>query len=151
MRLRFIVKERIADPPHDRSLLMLERTHLPALRTCLLLAQVLRLPLRRHLQGARQQRLDGRHGHVFHLAQIDIKPGTLLAPLLPHDDFSPATGQFLDPANIFWRRFACCHIASLQEFTSVSADEILPEACRSFTSSCKVGPALRRRNELKPL
>jgi len=66
----------------------------------LLLTQLAGLLLRRHLQGARQQSTHGRHRDVFHLRQVNVQPGTLLAPLLPHDDFSPAPGQFLDAANI---------------------------------------------------
>ena len=116
MGLRFVVIEDAANPRHDRSFLMLERTLAPTFGTGLLRTQLAGLLLRRHLQGAGQQSTHGRHRHVFHLSQINVQPGTMLAPLLPHDDFSPASGQFLDPANILYRRFACCHVASLQEF-----------------------------------
>jgi hypothetical protein len=100
MPLRFVVVEDAADPHHDRSFLLRERTDPPALRTRLLLAQWTGLLLCRHLQGARQQCLDGCHGDLFHLRQIDIKAGSFLAPLLPHDDFSPAVRQFLDVTEI---------------------------------------------------
>jgi len=77
-------------------------------------------------QGARQQRSNGRHRDVLHLRQIDIKPGTLLAPMLPHDDFSPALSQFLDVSEILRRQLARSHVASLQRDPSISPDEILP-------------------------
>jgi hypothetical protein len=108
--------EDAADSRHNRSLVVLERTDSPTSRTCLLLTQLAGLLLRRHLQGARQQRLHGRHRHFLHLRQVNVQAWTLLAPLLPHDDSSPALGKFLDPANILGCRFACCHVASLQEF-----------------------------------
>jgi len=66
----------------------------------MLLTQLARLLLRRHLQGAGQQSTHGRHRDVFHLSQVNVQPRAMLPPLLPHDDFSPAPGQFLDPANI---------------------------------------------------
>ena len=100
MGLRLVVHKGIADPRHDRSWLLRQRTLPPALRTGLLLIQLLRLLLRRHLQRAGQQRPHRGHGHLFHLRQIDIQPRPLLAPLLPHNDFSPTPSEFLDPANI---------------------------------------------------
>jgi hypothetical protein len=100
MSLRFVVVEDAANSHHDRPLLVLERTHLPALRTGMLLAQLVRLLSGPYLQCARQQRPHRRHRHFLHFRQADVEPGTLLAPVLPHDDFSPAPRQFLDPANI---------------------------------------------------
>lgn len=100
MCLRFVVVEDTADPRHDRPLLVLERAHLPTLRTRLLLAQFIGLLLRRDLQCARQQRLHGRHRHLFHLGQRHVKARPILAPVLPYDDFSPTPSQFLHSANI---------------------------------------------------
>jgi len=117
MSLRFVVVEDAANPHHDRSLFVRQRTHPPALGTSMLLAQLIGLLPGPYLQRARQQRPHGCHRHFFHLRQADVEPGTLLAPVLPHDDFSPAPRQFLDPANILCRRLACRHDASLQPFT----------------------------------
>jgi len=101
MSLRFVVQKRVADPRHDRPLLVLKRAHRAAIRTRLLAAEVFRrLPLRRDLEGARQQRLHGGHGHVFHFGERDLGPGAFLAPVLADDDFSPAVSQFPDPAKI---------------------------------------------------
>lgn len=100
MRLRFVVIEDAANPHHDRSLLRLQRTHPPTLGTAILLAQLIGLLTGPYLQRPRQQRTHRRHRHFFHLGQADVQTGTLLAPVLPHNDFSPAPGQFLDSANI---------------------------------------------------
>ena len=59
-----------------------------------------RLPLRRHLKGAGEQRLHGGHGHLFHLRECDIGSGSLLTPVLADDDFSPAMSEFLDTSKI---------------------------------------------------
>jgi hypothetical protein len=100
MRLGFLVFEDAADPHHDRSLLVLERAHPPALRTSVLLTQLAGLLLRGHLQGAGQQAPHRRHGHLLHLRQVHVQSRPLLAPVLPDDDFSPAFGQFGDAAKI---------------------------------------------------
>jgi hypothetical protein len=100
MRLRFVVVEDAANPHHDRPFLMLKRTDPPTLGTGILLAQLVRLLPGPHLQGAGQQRPHSRHRHFFHFRQGHIESGTLLAPVLSNDDFSPASRQFLDPANI---------------------------------------------------
>lgn len=100
MGLRFVVIEDATDSHHDRPLLVLERTHPPALRTSLLLTQLASLLLRRHLQSARQQSLHGCHRYLLHLRQVNVQTRTLLAPILTHNDFPPSLGQFLDPANI---------------------------------------------------
>lgn len=52
------------------------------------------------LEGSGEQRLDRRHGDFFHLVEVDIEPGPFLAPVLTHDDFSPALGEFRDPPQI---------------------------------------------------
>jgi hypothetical protein len=100
MRLRVLVFEDTADPHHDRSFLVLQRTHPPALRTGVLLTQLAGLLLRGHLQGACQQAPHSRHRHLLHLRQVHVQPRSLLAPVLPDDDFSPAFGQFGDAAKI---------------------------------------------------
>jgi hypothetical protein len=100
MGLGFLVFEDTADPRHDRSLLLLQRTTPPAPGTGVLQTQLISLLRSGHFQGAGQQGLHRGHRDFFHLREIDIQPGSLLAPVLPHDDFSPATGQFLDPTNI---------------------------------------------------
>ena len=146
MRLRFVVHEGVADPRHDGPLLVLKRTHLPALGTSVLRAELHRLLLRRRLEGPREQGLDGRHGDVFHLSEVDVESGSVLAPVLPDDDFSPPPRQFLNSAKVLCCRLTCCHVASLQEFMCLSADEILSEASPAFTYSCKVGPALPPRS-----
>jgi hypothetical protein len=116
MRFGFLVFEDAADPHHDRSFLVLQRTHPPALRTGVLPTELVGLLLRRHLQGARQQAPHRRHGHLLHLCQVHVQPRSLLAPVLPDDDFSPAFGQFGDAAKILRCWFVCSHVASLQEF-----------------------------------
>jgi hypothetical protein len=115
MGLRFVVQKGAADPGHDLAFLMLEWAHPAALRTGLFLAEVLgRLLLRGHFEGASEQRLHRGHGDLFHLREGHVGSGTLLAPVLPHDDFSPAVSQFLDAAKILGCEFGCRHDASLQ-------------------------------------
>jgi hypothetical protein len=94
------MKKRAADSHYDLPFLMLERTHAPALGAGLLLAEVLRLPLCRHLQGASKQRSHRSHRDLLHLSQINVEARTFFTPMLLHDDFSPAPRQFLNPANI---------------------------------------------------
>ena len=115
MSLRFVVQKCAADPGHDRTFLMLERAHPAALRTGLFGAEMLgRLLLGGHFERAGQQRLHGGHGDLFHLCEGDVGSGPLLAPVLPHDDFSPAVSEFLNAAKILGCEFACRHDASLQ-------------------------------------
>lgn len=89
MRLRFVVQEGAADPRHDGPLRAPKRTHLPALGTGMLRPELHRLLLRRRLEAPREQGLDGRHGDVFHLSKVDVESGSVFAPVLPDDDFSP--------------------------------------------------------------
>jgi hypothetical protein len=121
-----MVFERTAASHRDRPLLFSERTHPSAIGTGLLFTQLAGLLLRRGFQSARQQSTHGRHPYILHLGQINVEPRALLAPLLPHNDFSPALGQFLNALEILCRRFARRHVASLQRLPSVSPDEILP-------------------------
>jgi hypothetical protein len=116
MRLRFVVQEGVADPRHDRPLLVPERTPLPARGTGVLRPELDGLLLRRRLEGPREQGLDGRHGDVFHLSEVNVQSGSVLAPVLLDDDFSPPPRQFLDAAKILCCRLTCCHVASLQVF-----------------------------------
>lgn len=126
MSLRFVVQEGVADPRHDGPLLMLKRTNPAALRTGVLRPELLRLPLRRHLEGSREQGLDGRHGDILHLGQVDVETGSVLAPVLPDDDFSPPPRQLLDSAKVLSRRLPCCHVASLQEFGVLALTKFYP-------------------------
>ena len=109
----------------------------------MLRAELHRLLLRRRLESPREQGLDSRHGDVFHLSEVDVESGSVLAPMLPDDDFSPPPRQFRDSAKVFCCRLTSCHVTSLQEFRCLSADEILSEPYPACTSICKVGPALR--------
>ena len=115
MRLRFVVQKCTADPRHDLTLFVGERADPAALRTGLFVAEVLgRLLMGGHFKRAGQQRLHRGHGDLFHLCEGDLRSGPLLAPVLPHDDFSPAVSQFLNAAKILGCEFACRHDASLQ-------------------------------------
>lgn len=125
MRLRFVVVEGAADPHGDLAILALEGTKPLAGGAGLCGAELLGLMLGGNFERPGQQRLHGRHGDIFHLGQIDIQTRTLLAPLLSHDDFSPSLGEVLDVAEVFARKFACGHVASLQRDASISSDEIL--------------------------
>lgn len=126
MGFRFLVIEGAAAPHHDRSFIGFERTHSSTIGTRLLFAQLAGLLLGRHFQGSRQQTTHGCHTDVFHLGQIDIQAGALLAPVLPNDDFSPPLRKFFDALEIFRRRLSSSHVASLQRDTSIRPDEILP-------------------------
>jgi hypothetical protein len=79
-----------------------------------LLTQLAGLHLSRRFHGSGQQATHGREAHVFHLRQIDVQTGPLVTPVLAHNDFSPAPGQFFDTLEIFGGRLACSHDASLQ-------------------------------------
>jgi hypothetical protein len=103
------------------------------------------LLLRRALQGPGHQTSHSRHADVFHLGQINVQAGTLLAPLLSDDDLSPALGQFLDSLEILRRRFTCSHVASLQRDTSISPAKFYTELIRDALPAAKcVLPPLRR-------
>jgi hypothetical protein len=113
--LRFVVQKCTADPGHDLTLFVGERADPAARGTGLFGSEVLgRLLLGGHFERAREQRLHRGHGDLFHLRQGDVGSGTLIAPVLPHDDFSPAVSQFLNAAKILSCKFACRHDASLQ-------------------------------------
>jgi hypothetical protein len=99
--LWFAVFEGTAAVDDDGSFFRPEWTHPPASRASVLLAELVCLQLRRRLQRSRQQATHGRQAHVLHLSQIDVQAGALVAPVLAHDDFSPAPGQFLDALEIF--------------------------------------------------
>lgn len=114
MSLRLSMVEGGAGPHHNRSFLVLERTDPSAFRTGLFIAQLAALLLGRHFQGSGQQRTHGRHRNLFHLGEVNVQPGPLLAPMLPHYDFSPALRQFFNAPQIFRSRFVCRHRASLQ-------------------------------------
>lgn len=126
MALRFVVFEGRTGPHDNRPFLVLERTHLPATRTGLLITQLAGLLLGRHFQGARQQGTHGRQRDVFHFGEVHVQPRALLAPMLPHDDFPPAFHQLLNALEIFRLQFTSSHVASLQRDPSISPDEILP-------------------------
>ncbi len=93
MGFRFVVVETTASSHHDGTLGTLERTHPPTLGTGPFLAQLIGLLESSRFQGAGQQRPHGHHRHLLHLIEIDIQPRALLAPMPPHDDFSPLLGQ----------------------------------------------------------
>ena len=133
----FVVFKDSAVAHGDRTVLVDERTHSPAIRTSLLRAELAGLLLSGDLQGASQQGPHSGHGDVFHLGQVDIESGALLAPILPHDDFSPAFGQFLDALEIVWIEFARRHADSLQGDPSISPDEMLSKACLARTPAAK--------------
>lgn len=127
MSLRFVMLKGTTVAHDKRSLLALERTHPSALGTGLLLAQLTGLLVGGHLQGAGQQTLHGRHRDILHLGEIDIETGPLFAPVLAHDNFSPAFGQFADVFEILRRQFTSRHCRLLQRDKSISLDEILPK------------------------
>jgi len=132
-----MVLKRAAAAHHDRSVFGLQPAHPATFGTGLLVAQLAGLLLRRHFQGAGQQPTHRRHGHVFHLRQINVQPRALLAPPLPHDDFSPAARQFLDSLEIFRGRFACGHVASLQRVPSFSPLKSYPSAAYTSPPAAK--------------
>ena len=119
------VFEDAADASDEGPLSLLERAHLPASRTGLVFAQPVGLLPRRRFQCPGHEAVQGRHRHVFHLRNIDVQAGAFLAPVLPHDNFPPAFGQFFDPLQVFRTRFAPAHGASLQQVAIVSRNEIL--------------------------
>jgi hypothetical protein len=79
----------------------LERTHSSTLGTGPFLTQPISLLESGCFQGAGQQRPHGHHRHLLHLIEVDIQARALLAPVPPHDDFSPLFGQSRDPLDIF--------------------------------------------------
>jgi hypothetical protein len=123
---RFKVIEGTAASHYNRPLRFSQRAHPPAFRTRLLFTQLASLLLGRGFQSPRQQATHGRDTDVFHLVQVDVQPRAAFAPSLPNDVFSPSLGHFLDSLEVFRRRFACAHVASLQQDPLVSPDEILP-------------------------
>jgi hypothetical protein len=52
-------------------------------------------------QGAGQQCSHSHHRHLLHLIEVDLQSWALLAPVTPHDDFSPFLSQSRDPLDIF--------------------------------------------------
>ena len=114
MRLGLVMVEGAADPHGDRSFVALQGARPSAGRAGLLGAELLGLLLGGRFKSAGHQRLHGGQGHAFHLGQVDVESGTVFAPLLTHDDFSPALGKFRDVLEILGGKFTCGHVASLQ-------------------------------------
>jgi hypothetical protein len=137
MRLRFVVQKSVADPRHDGPLLVPKRTPLPALRTGVLRSELHRLLLRGRLEGPREQGLDRRHGDVFHLSEVDVESRSVLAPVLPNDDFPPPPRQFLDSAKVLCGRLTCCHVASLQAFGYLARTKFYPRRVRLPPTAAK--------------
>jgi len=125
MSFRFVMLKGATSPHDNGTLLTLKQAHTPAIGASLLLTQVVSLLSGRHLQRACQQSTYGSHRDLFHLVEVDIETGTLLAPMLPHDDFSPTSRQFLDVLEVFRSELARCHVASMQRDRIVSPSEIL--------------------------
>ena len=100
MSLRLVMLDRRTGPHDDRPFLRTKRTVPSAARTGVGVAELSGLLVGGRLEGPRQQGLDRHHGDFFHLVEVDIEPGPFLPPVLPHDDFSPALGQFGDPLQI---------------------------------------------------
>ena len=142
MSLRFVVQEGVADPRHDGPLLVPKRAHLPARGTGMLRAELHRLLLCRCLEGPREQGLDGRHGDVFHLGQIDVESGTVLAPVLPDDDFSPLFGQGVDLGEVLVVELARRHSASMFHLALMVRDALSPLHALKSTLPSKPVPAL---------
>jgi hypothetical protein len=110
MGLRFVVEEGVTDPGNQGTFFVLQRTRLPADGTGMLRPQLERLLLGRCFERPGKQGLDGDHGDVFHLSEVDVESGPVLAPVLPDDNSSPPLGQFLDTAKVLRSRFACSHL-----------------------------------------
>ena len=125
MCLGFAMVEGAAGPHGDVAFVALQGARPAAGGAGLFVAELLGLLLGGGFESAGHQSLHGGHGHVFHLGQIDIESGTVFAPLLADDDFSPALGQVGDVLEIFGGEFACGHVASLQGVLSVRLAEIL--------------------------
>jgi hypothetical protein len=92
----------------------------------LFLAHLTGLLLGRHFQSSCQQSTHGRHRDLFHLRKINVQPGAFLAPMLPHDDFSPALGQFFNALEIFRFQLSCSHVASLQRDMPICPSRFYP-------------------------
>jgi hypothetical protein len=88
-------------PHHDRAFVVANATQLSARGTRLLLAQFLRLLLGRGFQATGNQAPRRGHGHFFHLVQIDIETGSVVAKTTPHHNFAPVFGQFADAVQFF--------------------------------------------------
>jgi hypothetical protein len=91
MGLGFVMFEGAAGPYDDRSFLVLERAHRSAIGTGLLGTQMVGLFLGCDLEGTCQQGTYRGDGNVFHLAEGHIQSRPLLSPVLPDDDFPPAS------------------------------------------------------------
>ena len=63
-------------------------------------------------------------GHHFYRGQIDVRSWTLLAPMLPNDDFSPVFGALADAIESLWHIFEYRYVASLQRVPSIRLDDI---------------------------
>jgi hypothetical protein len=126
MSLRFVVFKGGASPHDNRTRFTIQRTKSATTWASLLLAQLARLLKGGHLQGAGQQGLYRRHRDIFHLLQTHVQARAFLAPMLSHDDFSPAFGQILDVLEILHRKLARSHVASLQRDRTIRPSEILP-------------------------
>jgi hypothetical protein len=121
-----VMFEGTARPHDDWSVLVLEGAHRSAIGTGLLGAEMAGLFLGCDLESTCQQGTHRRDGDVFHFAEGHIQSRSLLSPVLPDDDFSPASRQFLDVGEILRCQFLCVHAASLQQDGSLRLGEILP-------------------------
>jgi hypothetical protein len=106
MSLRLVMLDRRTGPHNDGPLLFSERTVSSTARTGVSVAELSGLLVGGRLEGPGEEGLDGGHGDFFHLVEVDIEAGSVLAPVLADDDFSPAFGEFGDALQIFGRWLA---------------------------------------------
>jgi hypothetical protein len=126
MSLRFVVFKGGAGPDHNRACFAIHWAKSATTWASLHFTQLARLLKGGHLERAGQQGLHRRHRDIFHLFQTHVQAWAFLAPMLSHDDFSPAFGQILDVLEILRRKLARSHVASVQRDKTISPGEILP-------------------------
>jgi hypothetical protein len=91
---------------HHRPLLHVDAAELTAVRTRLRATQEPALLGGGLFERSRRQPRGSSHGHVLHLAQIDIQSRPAVAESLPHDNFSPALGKLGDGLQILGSQLA---------------------------------------------
>ena len=107
-----------------------------------MLAQLPPLLPRGFLQGAGRQAASSGLSHFFHLREIDIQAGALLAESLPHHNFPPLFGQARDRLQFLGRQPPCCHDIAVLEVSEIRRSEFPPPHPRTLHQLRKGGPAL---------
>jgi hypothetical protein len=91
-----------------------------------LLAERLGLLFEKSLQGSLGEASSGGVGDLFHGAEIDIEPGSLVAEGVSGDDFAPLSGETVEFLELLGGEGAGCHDASCLGVGTKTSEKRVP-------------------------